>query len=78
MQRDTIDHVSVYTLDEHVHYYESVLVFRVRPLAYLSDASQLHSLLSGHSVTGIEHSGCGESPEHGHILQTHLGWAILS
>ena len=45
---------------------------------YLCVGSELHSLLSGDSVAGVEDGCSGDGSEHGQILQTHLRGSILT
>lgn len=47
-------------------------------LTYLSARSQLHGLLCGHAVAGVEYGCRGNGPEHGHVLQAHQRWALFS
>lgn len=44
----------------------------------LGVGTELHCPLSGHRVTGVEHSACGDSAEHGQVLQGHLRWTVLT
>lgn len=44
----------------------------------LGVGGQLAGTLSGDCVRGIEHRGGGDGPEHGDVLQRHLGRAVLT